>query len=148
MEIGSMTIEAAVSDFPREIRIPVCPKCGHFIYLFHSERKPDPFIGAKVLLRVLAEKNIPPRTWLTTCWTDDCDFYLTFKEEDLAKCPECNLWFMEYYTLYDHMKFQCTETARDNNRIREAGAGMYISDLVALEFKADDDENNGKSEED
>lgn len=137
-EIGTMHIESVVSPFPRDIRIPLCPKCRNYLFLFHSEKKQDPFIGAKVIVGCLAEKNIKPRSWLATCWTEGCDYYLIFQEKDLAVCPECNRHFMEYYSLYDHMKFQCTDRAKENRMIRKAGAGMYIADLVALEFREED----------
>jgi len=134
-EIGTMHIDNVVSPFPRDIRIPLCPKCGSYLFLFHSEKKQDPFIGAKVIAGILAERNIKPRSWIATCWTENCDYFLVFKQKDLATCPECNRYFMEYYSLYDHMKFQCTDRAKDNQLIRKAGADMYIADLVALEFK-------------
>jgi hypothetical protein len=89
---------------------------------------------------ILSDKGIAPRQWLGTCWTDNCDFHVDLDEKELVTCPECNRFFMEYYSLYDHMKFQCTAAAKDNKMIREAGAGMYIADLVALEFNEDKDD--------
>ncbi len=137
LETGVMTIEGAVSQFPRDILLPKCPKCGKWLYLYHSQHRPDPFIGAKVLVGPLKEFDIKPGTWIAADWTDGCDYYLELDKYDLAECPRCHKRLMELFSLYDHMKFQCDEKARDDALIRKAGAGMYLAGLVPLEFVED-----------
>ena len=137
LEVGKMTIERAVSPFPRDILLPKCPKCGNWLYLYHSQHRPDPFIGAKLLVGPMKEYDIKPGTWIAADWTDGCDFYIALDKYDLAECPVCHKRLMELYSLYDHMKFQCEEKARSDELIRKAGAGMYLAALVPLEFVED-----------
>jgi ssDNA-binding Zn-finger/Zn-ribbon topoisomerase 1 len=125
-----MDIEEGVSVYPRTILVPKCPECGGTLYLYHPEKKMDPFIGHKVTDGILQAKLGGETKWLATCWTNNCPFYAKFKEEELARCPECSRFALELFSLYDHMRFQCTKKAQEKETLEKAGVGMYISDLM------------------
>lgn len=125
-----MEIEKGVSISPRTILVPKCPECGGTLYLYHPEKKTDPFIWYKVTDGVLKDKLIIISGWIATCWTDNCDFYLEFDEEELAQCPECKRFTLDLYSLYDHMRFQCSRKAQERETLQKAGCDMYIGDLM------------------
>ena len=129
LEIADMTIDHVVSPFPRVIHLPQCPKCENYLFLYHPIDKRDPFIAAKVTEGILKDEVGEVEKWLMSCWTADCDFYLPIDQDDLAECPECNKKYSDLYTLYDHMRYQCTKEAADRDTIIKAGAGEYLQEL-------------------
>jgi hypothetical protein len=64
-----------------------------------------------------------------SCWSADCDFYLPIDKDDLVECPVCSKKYADTYTLYDHMRYQCTKEAADRDMIVKAGAGQYLQEL-------------------
>jgi uncharacterized protein YbaR (Trm112 family) len=130
LKIGTMHIDNVVSHNERDIQLLTCPECGKFLFLYHKKEKADPFILAKVLFGILKDKKIKDTKWVVTCWTEDCGFHLIVPKKDIVKCPECKRFFLDYYSLYDHMRYQCTQNARLSERIRGAGAGMYVKDML------------------
>ncbi len=128
--IGTMTIDPEVSKFPREIRIPACPRCKGSLYLSHPVHRNDMMIEAKRNDGPLKGKVPEDNKWLSSCWTAECDFFIALKLSDLVKCPECGRHCMEGYTLYDHMRYQCTGKAAHPDSIKKAGVGQYME--VAL----------------
>jgi hypothetical protein len=136
--IMTMRIDADVSPFPRTIRIPSCPRCGGALYLSHRNFRADPNIEAKRQAGPIKDKVPPDNLWLSSCWTADCDFFIAFGEADLLACPECGRRCMEGYTLYDHMRYQCTDKASHPDSLRAAGVEDYME--VALLGGGDDGE--------
>lgn len=130
LKIGVMHIDNVVSPNARDIQLPLCPKCGKFLFLYHKKEKADPFILSKCMFGILKDKKIKDNKWVVTCWTEQCDYYLLVPRKDIVKCPECKRFFMDYYSLYDHMRYQCTQKAKLGDRIRAAGAGMYVKDML------------------
>jgi hypothetical protein len=126
-----MDIQEGVSIYPRTIMVPKCPECGGTLYLYHCEKKLDPFITYKVNEGVLKDSACSegPK-WLATCWTNNCSYFVEFEEAELAHCPECKRYALELYSLYDHMKYQCTRNAQKRETLEAAGVGMYIGDLM------------------
>jgi len=124
-----MQIDESVSKYPRVIRLPGCPKCGNYLFLYHPIRKRDPFIRAKVMEGVLKDKIFEHQEWFMSCWTPECDFFITLEKDDLAECPECNKYYAENYSLYDHMRYQCTKKAADRETIIKAGVGEYLQEM-------------------
>jgi hypothetical protein len=125
-----MDIEEGVSIYPRTILVPKCPECGSNLYLYHHEKKLDPFITHKLSDGILNDRVEDKTRWIAACWTENCEFFLVFDEADLAKCPECNRFALELYSLYDHMRFQCTRKAQEKESLVAAGCGMYIGSLI------------------
>ena len=123
-------IEEGVSIYPRTILVPKCPDCGKTLYLYHPEKKLDPFITFKITDGILKNKLKGESKWIAACWTNNCEFFIEFPEEELARCPECSRYALELYSLYDHMRFQCTRNAQKREVLEEAGVGMYIGDLL------------------
>lgn len=135
VELGTMHIDADVSRFERDVFLPKCPQCGNWLFLYNKTGKMDPFIQAKVEVGCLKEKELTDEDWIMTCWTEDCNFYIHLNEQDIVRCPECQRPCSDYYTLFDHMRAQCTKHAREDKTIRDAGAGMYLGNLVAMKFE-------------
>jgi len=125
-----MDIDEGVSIYPRTILVPKCPECGGTLYLYHHQKKLDPFIAYKINDGVLKDHSISDEDWLVTCWTNNCEFLLKLSETELAKCPECGRFALELYSLYDHMRFQCTRKAQERETLKAAGCEMYIGDLM------------------
>lgn len=136
--IKTMTIEPGVSDHPREIRIPQCPQCGGPLFLSHPVHRPDMNIEAKREAGPLADKVMDNQLWLGSCWTAECDFFIAFRLSDLLQCPECGRHCMEGYTLYDHMRYQCTKKAARPESLRRAGVEKYMTDGLLGPGKKDD----------
>jgi ssDNA-binding Zn-finger/Zn-ribbon topoisomerase 1 len=132
LTITKMTIDDVVSPYPRTIQLPQCPKCENYLFLYHPLYKRDPFISKKTTEGVLSEKVGKVEEWLMACWTLECEFYLVLKAAELAICPECNKHYAETYSLFDHMRFQCTTKAADRDTIIKAGAGEYLQELSLL----------------
>jgi hypothetical protein len=129
LKITTMQIDDSISKFPRLIRLLECPDCGNYLFLYHPIRKRDPFISSKVIEGVLKDRVDEAQEWIVACWTADCDFFLAISQDDLAECPECKKRFPETYSLYDHMRFQCTKKAADRDTIKKAGAGEYLQEM-------------------
>ena len=129
LEITTMTIDDVVSPYPRTIRLPQCPKCENYLFLYNPIYKRDPFIAAKVSEGVLSDKISEDEEWFMSCWTVDCEFYLPIDIDDLVECPLCYKKYADTYTLYDHMRFQCKKEAADRDMIIKAGAGQYLQEL-------------------
>ncbi|MCK5561762.1 MAG: hypothetical protein KAJ51_14270 [Thermoplasmata archaeon] len=127
-----MQIDDSISQYPRLIRLPECPACGNYLFLYHPIRKRDPFIASKVIEGVLKESVGEAQEWIVACWTTDCDFFLSIAQDDLAECPECKKRFAETYSLYDHMRFQCTKKAAARETIKKAGAGEYLGEMQTV----------------
>lgn len=132
LKIRSMTIDESVSPYPRTILLPQCPKCSNNLFLSHPEYRPDPFIEAKRDDGVFGKKYPQNRKWIVACWTDECDFYITLLKSDLVQCPECNRYYMDIYSLYDHMRFQCTRKARTPEMLKKAGCDKYTGGLMVV----------------
>ena len=130
LKLKNMTIDKVISQFPRTILIPECPKCNNNLFLSHPEYRPDPFIEVKRENGTFGTKYPHNRRWLVSCWTVDCDFYIALTKKDLVQCPECKQYYMDLYSLYDHMRFQCTRKAQEKESLVAAGCGMYIGDLM------------------
>jgi len=130
LKIGVMHIDNVISPHERDINLPLCPKCGKYLFLYHKKEKADPFILSKCLFGILKDKKIKENRWVVTCWSEECDFFFLLPRKDIVKCPACKRHFMEYCSLYDHMRYQCTTEARTNDVIRKAGAGMYVQELL------------------
>ncbi|UCH88850.1 MAG: hypothetical protein JSV49_11515 [Thermoplasmata archaeon] len=126
----NMEIEEGVSIYPRTILVPKCPECGSTIYLYHSEKKMDTFMGYKIKDGILKDQVTEEPQWLATCWTDNCPFVIILEENDLARCPECGRFALELYSLYDHMRFQCTRKAQEKETMKSAGVDRYFGDLM------------------
>jgi transposase len=130
IKFKQMDIEEGVSIYPRTILVPKCPECGGTLYLYHHEKKLDPFITHKLTAGILKDKVENKDHWLAACWTDNCEFAQEFNESELAKCTECSRFALELYSLYDHMRYQCTRNAQERETLVAAGCGMYIGDLM------------------
>jgi hypothetical protein len=133
LKIKTMTIDKVVSAYPRTILLPECPKCKNNLFLTHPEYRPDPFIESKRDEGVFGVKFPKNRKWLVACWTVGCDFYIALRKSDLVQCPECNRYFMDLYSLYDHMRYQCTQRAREPQTLRKAGVDKYLGGLMVVE---------------
>ncbi len=132
LKITTMQIDEGVSKFPRVIRLPECPKCNNYLFLYNPLYKRDPFISSKITEGVLQEKVSEAQEWLMACWTLECDFFIELEAAELAICPECNKYYAEKYSLFDHMRFQCTKKAADRETIIKAGVGEYLQELSLL----------------
>jgi hypothetical protein len=133
LKLKSMAIDEVVSPFPRTILLPECPKCQNNLFLSHPEHRPDPFIENKRDDGVFGTKYPKRRKWLVGCWTADCDFHIALKKSDLVQCPECKRHFMDQYSLYDHMRYQCTHEARTDEMLKKAGVEKYHAGLMVVE---------------
>jgi hypothetical protein len=132
LKLKSMTIDEAVSPYPRTIQLPECPKCKNNLFLSHPLHRPDPFIESKRNDGVYGSKYPHNRKWLVGCWTDGCDFYIALKLQDLVRCPECKMYYMDEYSLYDHMRYQCSRKARTPEMLRKAGVDRYLGGLMVI----------------
>jgi hypothetical protein len=133
LKLKSMTIDEVVSPFPRTILIPECPKCKNNIFLSHPEYRPDPFIESKRDEGVFGSKYPQNRKWLAACWTAECDFFIALRKSDLVQCPECKRYYLDMYSLYDHMRYQCTRAARTPKMLKKAGCDKYLGGLMVVE---------------
>ena len=132
LKLKNMTIDEVVSPFPRTILLPECPKCKNNLFLSHPEIRPDPFIETKRDEGTFGTKYPNRRKWLVACWTADCNFYITLTKSDLVQCPVCKQYYMDLYSLYDHMRFQCTRAAGTPEMLKKAGADKYLGGLMAV----------------
>ena len=132
LKLKTLTIDKVVSPFPRKILLPECPKCKNNLFLSHPEFRPDPFIENKRVEGVFGSKYPKHRKWIVACWTAACDFYIVLTKKDLVQCPECKLYYMDQYSLYDHMRFQCTRAARTPEMLKKAGVDKYLGGLMAI----------------
>ncbi len=132
LRIKSMNIDNSVSDFPRTILLPECPKCKNNLFLSHPTYRADPFIEHKRAAGVFGCKYPMHRRWLLACWTAVCDFFIALRIEDLVQCPECKKYFAEEYTLFDHMRYQCTSNARSIEMLKKAGVEKYMGGLMVV----------------
>jgi ribosomal protein S27AE len=129
----SLDIDESVSPFPRTIQLPECPKCGNNLFLSHPNYKPDPFIENKRQEGIYGAKYPKNRKWLVGCWTGNCNFSIPLTKNDLVQCPECKRHFMEDYSLYDHMRYQCTRSARSPEMLKKAGVERYLGGLMVID---------------
>ena len=127
-----LTIDEAVSPYPRTILLPECPKCKNNLFLSHPEYRADPFIEAKRDDGIFGVKFPKNRKWLVACWTNDCDFYIPLVRSDLVQCPECKRYYMDEYSLYDHMRYQCTRKAKTPEMLKTAGVEKYMGGLMVV----------------
>lgn len=132
LNLKTITIDETVSDNPRTILIPECPKCKNNLFLTHPEYRADPFIESKRNEGIFGVKYPGHRKWLVSCWTANCDFYIALIKKDLVQCPECKRYFLEEYSLYDHMRFQCTRNARTPEMLKSAGVDKYLGGLMVV----------------
>jgi hypothetical protein len=132
LKLKNLTIDKVVSPFPRTILIPECPKCKNNLFLSHPEYRADPFIEAKREDGTFGTKYPHNRKWLVSCWTVECDFYIALTKKELIQCPECKLYYMDLYSLYDHMRFQCTRAARTPEMLKKAGVDKYLGGLMIV----------------
>jgi hypothetical protein len=130
LKIKLMDIDRAVSPYPRTILLTECPKCKNNLFLSHPMHRPDPFIELKREEGIYGVKYPKNRRWLVSCWTNNCDFYIALSVKDLAQCPECKQYFIDDYSLYDHMRFQCTRRARTLDMLKKANVDKYMGALV------------------
>jgi len=133
LKLKSMTIDKVVSPYPRTILLPECPKCKNNLFLSHPMHRPDPFIEDKRTGGVFGVKYPKNRKWLVACWTDKCDFYVALKKSDLVQCPECKRYFLDKYSLYDHMSYQCTRNAKTYEQLKKAGVDKYKAGLMIID---------------
>jgi len=132
LKLKNLTIEIVVSPYPRTILIPECPKCKNNLFLSHPEIRPDPFIERKRTEGIFGVKYPKNRRWIVACWTADCDFYIALTKKELVQCPECKRFYMDEYSLYDHMRFQCTRAARTEQMLKKAGVDKYLGGLMVV----------------
>jgi len=132
LKIKTLTIEESVSPYPRTVLLPECPKCKNNLFLSHPEYRPDPFIESKRNAGIFGTKFPKHRKWIVACWTFDCDFYIALLMKDLLQCPECNRYYLDEYSLYDHMRYQCTQKARTPEMLRKAGVDKYMGGLMVV----------------
>ena len=132
LKLKSMQIDETVSPFPRVILLPECPKCGNNLFLTHPIYRRDPFIEAKRDDGVYKVKYPQRRKWLVGCWTNDCDFYIALTKKDLVQCPECKRYYLDEYSLYDHMRYQCTKKASSPEMLKKAGVDKYLGGLMVV----------------
>lgn len=130
--IKSLTIDEAVSPYPRTVLLPECPKCKNNLFLSHPEYRADPFIEKKRDAGIFGVKYPGNRKWLVACWTYNCDFHIALLKKDLVRCPECKQYYMDQYSLYDHMRFQCTRNARTPEMLKKAGVDKYLGGLMVV----------------
>jgi len=133
LKLKTMYIDEAVSPFPRKILLPECPKCKNNLFLSHPEYKADPFIESKRESGIFGKKYPNNRKWLVACWTSECDFHIALRKADLVQCPECKRHFMDEYSLYDHMRYQCTRNASTLEMLKQAGVDHYHAGLMVVE---------------
>ena len=132
LKIKSMNIEKCVSPYPRKILLPECPQCKNNLFLSHPEYRPDPFIEVKRNDGVFGVKYPKNRKWLVACWTQDCNFFISLLKKDLVQCPECKRYYLDEYSLYDHMCYQCTQAARSEEMLKKAGVDKYHAGLMVI----------------
>jgi hypothetical protein len=132
LKLKTLKIDEVVSPFPRTIILPECPKCKNNLFLSHPEYRADPFIEAKRDDGVFGPKFPKRRKWLVSCWTVECDFYIALTKAELVQCPECKRHFMDNYSLYDHMRYQCTHRARTIDMLKKAGVDKYAAGLMVV----------------
>ncbi len=132
LKLKTLTIDEVVSPYPRTILIPECPKCKNNLFLSHPEYRGDPFIERKRMDGVFGAKYPKRRKWIVACWTSGCDFYIALTKKDLVQCPICKHYFMDEYSLYDHMRFQCTRKARTPEMLKKAGVDKYLGGLMVV----------------
>ena len=89
-------------------------------------------VGSEIIVRrgCHGQINAIRREGLQYYCAITCDYFIEFDEAELAKCPECSRYALELYSLYDHMRYQCTRKAQDKETLIAAGCGMYIGDLM------------------
>jgi hypothetical protein len=132
LNLKSMNIDESVSPYPRKILLPECPKCKNNIFLSHPEQRADPFIETKREQGIFGSKYPKHRKWLAACWTSSCDFYLALKKTDLVQCPVCKRYYLDEYSLYDHMSYQCTKKARTIEMLKKVGVDKYRGGLMVV----------------
>ena len=132
LKLKNLTIDKVVSPYPRTILIPECPKCQNNLFLSHPEYRADPFIEAKRVDGTFGAKYPHNRKWLVSCWTIECDFHISLTKKDLVQCPECKRYYMDLYSLYDHMRFQCTRAAKTPEMLKKAGVDKYLDGLMIV----------------
>jgi hypothetical protein len=133
LKLKSMAIDEAVSPYPRTILLPECPKCKNNLFLSHPEYRPDPFIEAKRDEGIFGKRYPNNRKWLVGCWTGDCGFHIRLLKSEIVQCPECKRYYMDLYSLYDHMRYQCTRKARTIDLLKKAGCDKYSAGLMVIE---------------
>ena len=132
LKLKTMDIDETVSPFPRKILLPECPKCKNNLFLSHPIKKPDPFIESKREEGIFGEKLTKRNRWIIACWTANCDFVIPLKQKELLQCPECKQYYLNDYSLYDHMRFQCTDKAQSTEMLKKAGVEKYAGGLMVI----------------